>query len=124
MPGGNPGGDAELDGVADDPQVVGGDVLVFEEEGHRVDAGLRLGLGDDQHPAGTAPHPGDLVVLDPAQRLTQDRPAHPELLLRGTDIGLKVRALVDSEALTVMSGASPTRVSLGVWAVSSLPAVY
>jgi branched-chain amino acid transport system permease protein len=42
------------------------------------------------------------------------------VLLRFTDIGLKVRALVDSEALTAMSGVSPTRVSLGVWAVSSL----
>jgi branched-chain amino acid transport system permease protein len=42
------------------------------------------------------------------------------VLLRCTDTGLKVRALVDSEALTAMSGVSPSRVSLGVWAVSSL----
>ncbi|MFI6247375.1 ABC transporter permease [Streptomyces sp. NPDC051016] len=42
------------------------------------------------------------------------------VLLRFTDLGLKVRALVDSEALTAMSGVSPTRVSVGVWAVSSL----
>lgn len=41
-------------------------------------------------------------------------------LLRYTDVGLQVRALVDSEALTAMSGVSPTRVSLGVWAFSSL----
>ncbi|MCT9075616.1 ABC transporter permease [Streptomyces fulvoviolaceus] len=41
-------------------------------------------------------------------------------LLRYTDTGLKVRALVDSEALTAMSGVSPTRVSLGVWAFSAL----
>nr|WP_228538034.1 ABC transporter permease [Nocardia sp. XZ_19_231] len=41
-------------------------------------------------------------------------------VLRGTDMGLRVRALVDSEALTAMSGVSPTRISLGVWAVSSL----
>ncbi|MFE9924552.1 ABC transporter permease [Streptomyces sp. NPDC005774] len=41
-------------------------------------------------------------------------------LLRYTDVGLKVRALVDSEALTAMSGVSPTRVSLGVWAFSAL----
>lgn len=41
-------------------------------------------------------------------------------LLRYTDIGLRVRALVDSEALTAMSGVSPTRVSLGVWAFSAL----
>ncbi|WP_330255202.1 ABC transporter permease [Nocardia sp. NBC_00565] len=42
------------------------------------------------------------------------------VLLRYTDIGLKIRALVDSEALTAMSGVSPTRVSLGVWAFSAL----
>ena len=40
-------------------------------------------------------------------------------LLRYTDIGLKVRALVDSEALTALSGVSPGRVSLGVWAASA-----
>ncbi|TQS47009.1 ABC transporter permease subunit [Cryptosporangium phraense] len=37
-------------------------------------------------------------------------------VLRFTDVGLKVRALVDSEALTSLSGTSPGRVSLGVWA--------
>ncbi len=42
------------------------------------------------------------------------------IVLRHTDIGLRVRALVDSEALTAMSGVSPTRVSLGVWAGSTL----
>lgn len=42
------------------------------------------------------------------------------VVLRYTDIGLKVRALVDSEALTAMSSVSPTRVSLGVWAFSAL----
>lgn len=41
------------------------------------------------------------------------------VLLRYTNIGLKVRALVDSEALTALSGVSPTRVSLGVWAASA-----
>src|SRR5829696_4348556 len=40
-------------------------------------------------------------------------------VLRFTDVGLKVRALVDSEALTSLSGTSPSRVSLGVWAASS-----
>ena len=40
-------------------------------------------------------------------------------ILRFTDVGLKVRALVDSEALTSLSGTSPSRVSLGVWAASS-----
>ncbi|MEU6140658.1 ABC transporter permease [Streptomyces sp. NPDC047081] len=42
------------------------------------------------------------------------------VLLRYTDTGLKVRALVDSEALTAMSGVSPGRVSVGVWAFSAL----
>ena len=40
-------------------------------------------------------------------------------VLRFTDVGLKVRALVDSEALTALSGTSPSRVSLGVWAASA-----
>ena len=40
-------------------------------------------------------------------------------VMRFTDIGLKVRALVDSEALTSLSGTNPGRVSLGVWAVSA-----
>src|SRR5882672_9622834 len=41
-------------------------------------------------------------------------------VLRFTDIGLKVRAMVNSEALTSLSGVSPNRVALGVWAVSGL----
>jgi branched-chain amino acid transport system permease protein len=40
------------------------------------------------------------------------------LVLRRTDVGLKVRATVDSEALASLSGSSPGRVALGVWAVS------
>ncbi|SHM64075.1 ABC transporter permease subunit [Cryptosporangium aurantiacum] len=40
-------------------------------------------------------------------------------VLRFTDVGLKVRALVDSEALTGLSGTSPGQVSLGVWAASA-----
>lgn len=41
------------------------------------------------------------------------------VLLRFTDVGLKVRAVVDSEAMTAMSGTNPGRVALGVWAVSA-----
>ena len=41
-------------------------------------------------------------------------------LLRFTDIGLRVRALVDSEAMTSLSGTNPGTVSLGVWAVGSV----
>ena len=40
-------------------------------------------------------------------------------LLRVTDIGLRVRAMVDSEAMTSLSGTNPGRVALGVWAVST-----
>ena len=40
-------------------------------------------------------------------------------MLRFTDIGLRVRAMVDSEAMTSLSGTSPNRVSVGVWAVSA-----
>jgi branched-chain amino acid transport system permease protein len=41
------------------------------------------------------------------------------LVLRYTDVGLKVRALVDSPAMTALSGTSPSAVSIGVWAVST-----
>ena len=41
------------------------------------------------------------------------------VVLRFTDIGLRVRAMVDSEAMTSLSGTSPNRVSVGVWAVSA-----
>jgi len=40
------------------------------------------------------------------------------LVLRFTDIGLRVRAMVDSPAMTSLSGSNPTAVSVGVWAVS------
>ena len=40
-------------------------------------------------------------------------------VLRFTQIGLKVRAMVDSEAMASLSGTNPGRVALGVWAVSA-----
>ena len=40
-------------------------------------------------------------------------------ILRLTDIGLKVRAMVDSEAMASLSGTNPGRVALGVWATSA-----
>lgn len=40
------------------------------------------------------------------------------LVLRYTDVGLRVRAMVDSPAMTSLSGTNPTAVSVGVWAVS------
>jgi branched-chain amino acid transport system permease protein len=40
------------------------------------------------------------------------------LILRYTDVGLRVRAMVDSPAMTSLSGANPVSVSVGVWAVS------
>jgi branched-chain amino acid transport system permease protein len=41
------------------------------------------------------------------------------LILRYTDVGLKVRAMVDSPAMTDLSGTNPTAVSVGVWAAST-----
>jgi branched-chain amino acid transport system permease protein len=41
-------------------------------------------------------------------------------VLQFTDVGLSVRAMVDSEAMSSLSGVSPQRVSIGVWAVSSM----
>ncbi len=40
-------------------------------------------------------------------------------VLRFTDIGLKVRAMVDSPAMTDLSGTNPGAVSVGVWATST-----
>jgi branched-chain amino acid transport system permease protein len=40
-------------------------------------------------------------------------------VLRLTDLGLRVRAIVDSEAMASLSGANPRRVAIGVWAVSA-----
>ena len=42
------------------------------------------------------------------------------IVLRYTEVGLKVRAMVDSPAMTDLSGTSPTAISVGVWAVSTL----
>lgn len=42
------------------------------------------------------------------------------LVLRRTEVGLRVRAMVDSPAMTSLSGTNPTAVSVGVWAVSVL----
>jgi branched-chain amino acid transport system permease protein len=42
------------------------------------------------------------------------------LAFRFTDIGLQVRAMVDSPAMTSLSGTSPGSVSMGVWAVSTM----
>jgi branched-chain amino acid transport system permease protein len=41
------------------------------------------------------------------------------IVLRYTDIGLRVRAMVDSPAMTSLSGTSPNAVSVGVWAAST-----
>jgi branched-chain amino acid transport system permease protein len=37
------------------------------------------------------------------------------LVLQFTDVGLRVRALVDTEAMTSLSGVSPPRISISVW---------
>jgi branched-chain amino acid transport system permease protein len=42
------------------------------------------------------------------------------LTLRLTAVGLKVRAMVDSQALTGLAGTNPGRVALGVWAVTGV----
>jgi branched-chain amino acid transport system permease protein len=41
------------------------------------------------------------------------------VVLKMTDLGLRVRAIVDSEAMASLSGTNPRRVALGVWAVSA-----
>jgi branched-chain amino acid transport system permease protein len=41
-------------------------------------------------------------------------------LLQFTDVGLRVRAMVDTEALTSLSGINPGTIAVGVWMVSTL----
>ena len=41
------------------------------------------------------------------------------LVLRYTEAGLSVRAMVDSEAMTSLSGSNPSRIAAGVWVVST-----
>ena len=41
-------------------------------------------------------------------------------VLRLTNVGLRVRAMVDSEAMSSISGTNPGRVALGVWAISAM----
>jgi branched-chain amino acid transport system permease protein len=41
------------------------------------------------------------------------------VILRFTDIGLKVRAMVDTEAMTALSGVSPATISFFVWMVTT-----
>ena len=41
------------------------------------------------------------------------------LILRFTDAGLSVRAMVDSEAMTSLSGSNPSRTAAGVWMVAT-----
>lgn len=42
------------------------------------------------------------------------------LVLRYTEAGLSVRAMVDSEAMTSLSGSNPSRIAAGVWIVSTM----
>ena len=41
------------------------------------------------------------------------------LVLRYTEAGLSVRAMVDSEAMTSLSGSNPSRIAAGVWVIST-----
>ena len=69
------------------------------------------------HLAGCVGHPG------PGHRVRlrdRHRGGGAALTLRYSEIGLKVRAMVDSPAMTGLSGTSPNAVSVGVWAVSTL----
>ncbi|HUO47688.1 MAG TPA: ABC transporter permease, partial [Acidimicrobiales bacterium] len=42
------------------------------------------------------------------------------VVLRLTDVGLRVRAVVDSEAMASLSGTNPGRVALGAWMLSAM----
>jgi branched-chain amino acid transport system permease protein len=42
------------------------------------------------------------------------------LVLRFTEAGLSVRAMVDSEAMTSLSGSNPSRIAAGVWMVATM----
>jgi len=42
------------------------------------------------------------------------------LILKFTEAGLSVRAMVDSEAMTSLSGSNPSRIAAGVWVVATM----
>ena len=42
------------------------------------------------------------------------------VIIRYTDVGLRVRSMVDSPAMTSLSGTNPTAVSIGVWGSSTV----
>lgn len=43
-------------------------------------------------------------------------------LLKWTDVGLQIRAVVDSDAMTSLSGMNPNKVAAGVWAATTMVA--
>jgi branched-chain amino acid transport system permease protein len=87
-----------------------------------------FGNGPIQSAPGLAPNPNAVyhflgVPIDQNKLIVLICVAAMALLgwavLRFTEVGLKVRAMVDSPAMTDLSGSSPTAISVGVWAVST-----
>jgi branched-chain amino acid transport system permease protein len=67
------------------------------------------------HPFGTAVNLNQVIIYGCVVLIV----VAGTTILRWTDAGLRVRAMVDSEALTAMSGTNPGLVSATVWAVSA-----
>ena len=94
-------------------------------------AALLFGSGPTPSPTGLAPTPihvfhiwGAPVTADQVVVLASVvvLGAIGFIVLRYSDLGLRVRAVVDSEAMTSLSGTSPAVVSVGVWIASTFTA--
>jgi len=92
----------------------------------------RAHLRHQAHPELARPGAAARAGLPRRRRRDHARPGDRLLLRRGgsrvgsyvlrrTQVGLLVRATVDSKAMTSLSGISPARIAVGVWAAGDLP---
>ena len=91
-------------------------------------ATILYGTGEIFQAPGLAPQPVDVytvfgtaVTLDQviAYACVLAIVVFGALILRFTEAGLSVRAMVDSEAMTSLSGSNPSRIAAGVWVVAT-----
>lgn len=91
-------------------------------------AELIFGVSTILHAPGLAPEPVHVYTVDGVPVTLNQIIVYATVLsilvvgfavFRGTDIGLRVRAMVDSPALTSLQGTAPGSVAAGVWAASA-----
>ena len=82
-----------------------------------LDAGGLANIGDKAHKFFSAQVNNDQII---AYGFLIAVVALGTYIFKRTEAGLKVRAVVDSEALASLSGSNPHRVAMGVWATSTM----